>query len=101
MVDAGGCLCDRPALNRQNDVALALTANGDDACPVDDALAASAAHRGAGDLASLGIRLFDGYVLGVEVDEAMSHPFQPDIGIMPAEVAVTGIKVDADGGRIH
>ena len=44
--------------------------------------------------------MFDGYVLGVQVDEAVGDAFEPCVNIRPGEVGVAGVEIDADGGRI-
>ena len=71
MLDASLGLFDGAALDGHDDVAGAAAEGFDDAGPVEDAVAAGAAHRRAGHLASLGVGMLDGDVFGVQVDQAV------------------------------
>ena len=98
VLQALGRLHGGAALDGEDDVAGALAADDvDDPRPVEHALAAGAAHGRAGDLAAFRIGVGVGDVLGVEVDEAISDPFQPRVDVVAAEIGIAGVEVDADG----
>lgn len=101
MFDAFFGLGNRAAFDGENDIAWAALADLDDAFPVDDTFTAGAAYGGSGDFTAFGVGLADGDVLGVEVDEAVEDMFEPGVGVVAAEVAVTGIEVDSDGGVFY
>ena len=71
-----------------------------DALPIDHAVAAGAADRRAGDLAAFGVGVLDGDVLGVQVDEPVDDPLQPGVRVLPGQVGVAGVEVDADRRRL-
>jgi hypothetical protein len=50
----------------------------------------------AGHFAALGRALFDGDILGVQMNEAFDNAFEPGIGIMTAQEGIAGVEVDAD-----
>ena len=93
MFDAAAGLFDRAAFHAENDIARAGTADGDHGRPVDDSLAAGAAHGGSGNLAAFGVGLCDGNVFGVQVDEAILDVFEPLDGIFAAQIAVPVSKL--------
>ena len=87
------------ALDREHAVESAFAENGDHPGPVDDAVAAGAAHRRAGHFAALGFGVLDGDVLGVHVDQQVAHRLQSLVGVFAAQVGVAGVVVDAEAGR--
>ena len=61
MFEAALGLVRRAAFHTEDDIPRALVLDdSNDARPIDDAIAARAADRCAGDLPALGIRMFDG-----------------------------------------
>src|ERR1039458_3271186 len=101
MLDGALGLLDGAALHGEHDVARAVLADDlDDFGPVNHSITAGAAHRRAGDLATLGAALLDGDVLGVQVHQPFDHALQPLVGILPAQEGVAGVEVDADAGAL-
>jgi hypothetical protein len=67
--------------------------------PVQNALATGTSDRGTGHLASFrrGVRFRN--VFGMQVDQSRRHTFQPGIHIVPAQVGVARVEIDADRRR--
>jgi len=76
------------ALDREHAAEFVLAENGRDLDPVHHAIAAGAADRSAGNLATLGIGMLDGYVFGVHVHQAPADPLEAFVYILTAQVGV-------------
>lgn len=100
MFEAPGGLRRRPALNRENNIARAFPAdNVHNPRPIEHAFAAGAADGRSRHLAALGFRVRHGNIFRMEMHQPRRHPLQPRIHVVPAEIGIPGIEVDADGGR--
>jgi len=87
------------ALHRQHAAETRAAQNAHDAAPVDDAIAAGAAHGRACHFPLFGLGVFDGDVLGVHVNYPIDHGFEPRIGIFPAQECIAGVVVDLGSWR--
>ena len=45
--------------------------------------------------------MLNGNVLGVEVNQALGHSFQPCINILSRQVGIPSVEIDSDRRRIH
>jgi len=101
MFQALGCLVRSTAFNAKDDVAWASVFDGlYDPVPVQHALAASATDGYARNFAAFRSGMLDRNVLGMQVHQPLDHAIQPRIHILPGQVRIARVEVDANGRRL-
>lgn len=96
MVEASLGLVDRAAFDRHDNVSRAPSEDFNNPFPIEHPVPTRTADRCAGYLAPFRLAMFDGDVLGMEMDEAIEHSFQPGIGVLARQVGIAGVQIDAD-----
>ena len=74
---AAGGLLFGAALDGEHSAEVRLAQDRDDSLPIDDAVAAGASHGRPGHLAAFRVRVLDGNVLGVDVNQQGLTAFSP------------------------
>ena len=95
MLEAANGLINGAALHAEHDITIDATHDIDDPFPVDNAVTAGAADWRAGHFATLGLRVLQIDILGMDVHHAIFHVFEPAIGIaQTGQIGVAGVKVN-------
>ena len=98
MRQAAGGLRFGPTLNGEDATKVPRAQNPNHALPINNPITAGAAHRRAGDLASLRVRMFHGNVLGMHVHQKVQHGAQPLVRVSSGQVHVSRVVVHPQKG---